>query len=121
MRKRYADWRLPAHKDTFELCGLHAMFQGLRLVTSCEAAFPSLLQTEVLPLLLVAKLCSIVCIACENGLDLDVVHGLPVCVAASQFAVRPSSSNSLARCDLIPDRVLGSAIDSPAELTDPAW
>ena len=32
MRKRYAEWRLPAHKDTLQLCGLHAIFPGLRLV-----------------------------------------------------------------------------------------
>ena len=25
MRKRYANWRLPAHKDIFQLCGLHTI------------------------------------------------------------------------------------------------
>ena len=36
--------------------------------------------------------------------------GFPVCVAALQSPVRPSSSNSFARCDLVPDRLLDAAM-----------
>ncbi len=47
--------------------------------------------------------------------------GFPVCVAEFQSPERPSSSNSLARCDLVPDRLLGTAMSSPHKVTEPAW
>jgi len=47
--------------------------------------------------------------------------GLPCWVVVSQSPVRPSSSSSVARCDLTPDRLLGAAMSSPAVVPDPAW
>ena len=83
----------------FNLCGLHAIFQGLRLVTSCEAAFPSLLQTEVLSpssgsqaLQHSMHSLAIPCTTSRSSLDLDVVHGIarlcgciPVCSTSRQL------------------------------------
>ena len=47
--------------------------------------------------------------------------GLPLWVAGSQSPVRPSSSNSVARCDLMPAKLLGAVMCSPVLVAEPAW
>ena len=47
--------------------------------------------------------------------------GLPVCDAASQAPIRPNVSNSVDKCDLVADRLLGAAMSSPVVVSEPAW
>ena len=47
--------------------------------------------------------------------------GLPVWVAGFQSPLRPSSSNSLDKCDLVLDKLPGAAISSPLFVMEPAW
>ncbi|DBA78630.1 TPA: hypothetical protein ACH3X1_016812 [Trebouxia sp. C0004] len=47
--------------------------------------------------------------------------GLPVWETGSQLPMQPSSSYSVAKCDLVPDRLPGAAMSSPAAVFEPAW
>ena len=42
-------------------------------------------------------------------------------MAESQSSMRPSSSNSVARSDLVPDRLLGAVMSSAVAVFESAW